>query len=338
MVRYTRRSVLAGAAGLATASLAGCLDDATAGTSAPADVTSSFAVLTDFATAVGGETLAVDGVVPFGQHGHGWQPSADVQRSIRESGAFVYVGEGFQPWADDVVASLDADGADVAVVEARHDVSLLPAPSGHEGHEEHGTEKHEDHNGETSTEGGHDGHDHGSMDPHFWLDPTRAATAVETVGEGLASTYADDAEALRQNATTYADELRALDTEFEEALAGRSREAVLVAGHDAFQYLGERYGFEVHALTGISPDDSPTPRDIERAQQAVEDEGVTHVLAPVFESDRAARRLVEETDAEGVLPITTLAGRTEEWDEKGWRYEDVMREVNLATLREALGA
>jgi zinc transport system substrate-binding protein len=113
---------------------------------------------------------------------------------------------------------------------------------------------------------------------------------------------------------------------------------VLVAGHNAFQYLGERYGFEVHALTGISPDDSPTPRDIERAQAVVEDEGVSHVLAPVFESDRAARRLAEETSVEGVLPITALAGRTEEWDEQGWRYEDVMREVNLATLREALGA
>jgi len=91
-------------------------------------------------------------------------------------------------------------------------------------------------------------------------------------------------------------------------------------------------------LTGISPDDSPTPRDIERAQAVIEEEGVSHVLAPVFESDRAARRLAEETSVEGVLPITALASRTEEWDEQGWRYEDVMREGNLATLREALGA
>ncbi|MWG33092.1 metal ABC transporter substrate-binding protein [Halomarina oriensis] len=370
MVHYTRRSVLAATAGLATASLAGCLDGATAGRSGDADTMASFAVLADLSAAVGGETLAVEGVVPFGQHGHGWQPSAAVQRSIRDASAFVYAGTGFQPWADDVVTSLDADGADVHVVDARRDVDLLPTPSGedegdHEGtttddhHEAHegestetahegdhdGTEPHEtthheeDHDGETGHDGeDHAGHDHGAMDPHFWLDPTRTVTAVETVTEGLTTAFPDDEATLRENASAYVEELRALDAEFEETLAGRSRETVLVAGHDAFQYLGERYGFEIHALTGLSPDDSPTPRDVERAQTVVEDEGVTHVLAPVFESDRAARRLAEETAVEGVLPITALAGRTEEWADQGWRYEDVMREVNLATLREALGA
>jgi len=111
-----------------------------------------------------------------------------------------------------------------------------------------------------------------------------------------------------------------------------------VAGHNSFQYMGHRYGFEVHALTGLSPDESPSQQDIGEAQAVVDEHGIDHVLAPVFESDRAAELLVEDTDASEVLPITPLPGRTEAWADQGWGYVEVQENVNLPTLRTALGA
>ncbi|WP_224268276.1 metal ABC transporter substrate-binding protein [Haloprofundus salinisoli] len=350
MSLHSRREILGTSAGLLTAALAGCTDTNGSGESGGASgsgeptAQASFFVLSDFASNVAGDAATVESLVPFGQHGHGWEPGPDLQRTVLESDAFVYMGEGFQPWADDVVTNLEDADSDVAVIEARHGVDLLGAPGdgdGHDHEEEHHNETSDDHEEErrNESEAGDDrGHDHSDADPHFWLDPTRAATAVETIRDGFAEFDSTNADAYAENADAYHETLEELDATFEEELSGRQREDVLVAGHNALQYFGDRYDVHVHALTGLSPDDQPSAQDIRRAQELVDEHGIAHVLAPVFESDRAARQLVEETDADGVLPITAIPGVTEEWNKNGWGYVDVMREVNLDSLKTALGA
>ncbi|WP_224334316.1 metal ABC transporter substrate-binding protein [Haloprofundus halobius] len=373
MSLHNRREILGMSAGLLTAALAGCTGtnagEGSGGANGDGEPTvqASFFVLSDFAEHVAGDAAAVENLVPFGQHGHGWEPGPDLQRAVIQSDAFVYMGEGFQPWADKVVTNIEDADSDVAVVEARHGVDLLGPPEdeaehGHdeethnnETHDEHSNGTHDEHEGEhddthenethdDEESGDHeestgdDDHDHGDADPHFWLDPTRAATAVETIRDGFADFDSSNADTYAENADSYLDDLDDLDATFEEELSNREREDVLVAGHNALQYLGDRYDFHVHALTGLSPDDQPSAQDTRRAQELIEEYGITHVLAPVFESDRAARQLVEETDAEEALPVTSIPGVTEEWHENGWGYVDVMREVNLGSLKTALGA
>jgi zinc transport system substrate-binding protein len=58
----------------------------------------------------------------------------------------------------------------------------------------------------------------------------------------------------------------------------------------------------------------------------------------VLESDRAATTLAQQTDAKGVLPITAIAGMTQEWQKKNWGYIDLMKNINLPSLKQALGA
>ncbi|MFC6991674.1 metal ABC transporter substrate-binding protein [Haladaptatus sp. GCM10025707] len=310
--------------GALAVSLAGCLGDSS-GEAGQSTATASFFVLSDFAEQIVGDGLTIENLVPVGQHGHGWEPGPNVQRSVLQSLAFLYVGHGFQPWADNIVSNLAADAPEVVVVEAWEDIDLLAATGHDQGEEDGGHKEDED-------------HDETGVDPHFWLNPQRAAQAVETIAAGLGAADADRAQQYRDGAAAYTEVLSDLDTEFENALSTRTREAVLVAGHDAFQYLATRYGFEVHALSSLSPDDEPTPQDVRHAQEIIEEHDIEYVLAPVFESDRAARQLVEETDATGLLPITSIPSISEEWRDKGWSYEDIMREVNLASLTEALGA
>ncbi len=224
--------------------------------------------MTEFARRVAGDAASVSGLVPLGQHGHGWQPSATIGRDVRAADAFVYVGEGFQPWADRLVTTLREEGSATTTIAAREGVDLLPPPE--------------------------DGHD-GGEDPETIHDGEHEEDGHEGEGE-------HDGD-----------------------------------GHDAFQYLGQRYGVEIHALSGISPDANPSPADVRRAQELVGHEGITHVLAPAFESDRAARQLVEDTAAEAVLPVTSFAGLKREWVDNGWGYREVMERVNLDSLVTALG-
>ncbi|MDZ7689297.1 MAG: metal ABC transporter substrate-binding protein [Halobacteriales archaeon] len=360
---YTRRSVLTTLSGAGAAGLTGCLSGNSAtDDGAGFDAAVSFPVIYDFTANVVPESAEAENLVPVGQHGHGWEPSPDVQRSVASADAFVYVFEGFQPWADDMVANLRNDNPDVAVVEAGADVELLEVgESVHEhgdgeGHEEDG-HAHEDHNGtegdhgddeghEEDHEGGHEEsegdegeeHDHedGNANPHFWLDPLRAKTTVDSVADGLAEAHGTDG--YTENAEAYKSRLDELHEDFESSLSSASKDTVLVAGHDAFAYLGARYGFRVETLTGVSPDQQPSPQDIRRAQDLIDEEGIEYVLAPVFESDRAARSLVNDTTATEVLPITAFAGFSQDWLDDGWGYVEVMRNVNLSSLEKALEA
>jgi zinc transport system substrate-binding protein len=497
MAQYTRRQLIATGLGtVTTGSLAGCTSGGGGATAADGDgpiVQSSFFVFGDFASQVAGDTASAETLVPIGQHGHGWEPGPRIQGTILESDLFVYGMEGFQPWADDLVASLRDDEADVDIVAAGAGIDLIEGGHDHEaekhqegshedeaahGHsderpwewagvyhleagsytytfgegpdpkmqlaivateagDDHGighveqtattlygtqdthttvedggtltptsetlyhlrfadtgettftldieTEGHyvlfgqhvpaefdatltdgsgsaiepevtesvggHDHEGESDHEGethegeseqddqeGH-GHTHSSgNDPHFWLDPMRAKQAVSTIRSGFVDVDSENASAYAENAETYRTRLDELDESFQSALESASNDIVFVAGHNAFQYLGQRYGFEVETLTGLSPDDRPTPKDIERAQTIISEHDLQYVCADPLESQKAARQLVAETDATDVLPLTPIPGQTQEWADEGWGYVDVMEQVTLETLKKALDA
>ncbi|SFR35736.1 metal ABC transporter solute-binding protein, Zn/Mn family [Halogeometricum limi] len=339
----TRRDVLFGTAAAVAGSVAGCLGTPTGSTASGNDdgaVQASFFVMYDFASHVAPDT-DVQSLVPFGQHGHGWEPGPDVQRDVFDSEAFVYVGDGFQPWADKIVQNVRADGADVTVVEAWHDIDLLSATESHEN--DHGGDDDDDHATEDSHEQTADddheeSHGHESKDPHFWLDLSRAKQSVETIASGLAEADPENERAYAENASAFAERLTSLDDTYAERLSGRTRDTVLVAGHNSFRYLGRRYDFDIEALTGLAPDAEPTPKDIERAQSVVDEHDIEYILAPVFESNRAAEQLVRETDATEALPLTPVPSLTDEWSEEDWGFVDVMENVNLASLATALGA
>jgi len=206
------------------------------------------------------------------------------------------------------------------------------------GHEHEGEDEHEtEHDHEDEGEDDHD-HDHGAMDPHFWLDPQRAAQAVGTLETTFAEMDGENADAYADNAAAYRDQLEELDDEIRSTVDDAPKDTLFVAGHDAFQYLEDRYGLRVESLTDLSPDDQPTPRDIERAQDIIDEHGLAHVCADPLEDQTAAEQLVEETDATGTLPLTAIPGQTSEWADNDWGYIEIMENINLDTLETALNA
>lgn len=341
----TRRRLLAATAGIGGAgALAGCIDgDASAdgdpsGSSRESGPTAqaSFFVFGDITEQVVGDAATAELLVPVGQHGHGWEPGPSVREAIYDAELFVHGMEGFQPWVDTILRDLDADGAGVATVDASSGIDLLEAGGGdgHDDHDEHddGAEGHAD-------EESHDGeHDHGNADPHFWMDPLRVKEAATTVSEALADVDLDHAETYADNAEQFQAELDALHEQFESLVSEAEKETILVAGHDSLRYFGDRYGIRVESLTGISPDDTPTTRDIQAAQSIIDEHDLRYVCADPLESRQAAEQLVAETDVEAVLDLTAMPGLTEAWAADDWGYVDVMENVNLPTLERALDA
>lgn len=355
----TRRRLLKGGAGaIAAASVAGCLDSLGGGAPSvggetdgegEAAATASFFTLADFARHVGGDALTVENAVPMGQHGHGWEPQSDITVEIVERDAFVHLGiEGFQRWADDVASEIEANHDDVALIAAAEGIELSEYEGGRDhddGHEHAGDDDgHDaDHEHEDEDDGHAHGddpnHEHGGYDPHFWMDPVRVQRAVGNVRDGLVGIDDDNAERYEENAESYIAELKQLHGRFEEELADREHDVVVVAGHDSYQYLADRYGFEIHTPQGVSPDDDPSPTEIAETVDLIEREGIEVVLYDYFDGDTLARTIVEEADtATDVAMLSPAESVTDEWESEGLDYVGQMEDINLPSLREALEA
>ncbi|WP_122088406.1 metal ABC transporter substrate-binding protein [Halalkalicoccus subterraneus] len=342
----TRRRLLKGGAGaIASASLAGCTDSLGGGAPSvgtetdgegAATATAAFFTLADFARNVGGDALAVENAVPTGQHGHGWEPQSDVTVEIVEGDAFVHLGiEGFQRWADDVAGEIEANHDDVALIAVTEGVDL--SEYGDQRHEDgHGTDHDENHSHEGSGE--HD-HGNGDYDPHFWMDPVRSQQSVETIRDGLIKADDGNAESYEENAASYVADLEELHERFETELADRDHDTVVVAGHDSYQYLAERYDFGIHTPQGVSPDDEANPNEIADTVELVEREGIEVILYDYFDGDTLAQTIVEEADtATDVAMLSPTESTTGEWESEGLGYVGQMEGINLPSLRDALGA
>lgn len=165
-------------------------------------------------------------------------------------------------------------------------------------------------------------------DPHFWLDPLRMAELGERVADGLANTDPAHAEEYARAADRLEASLRELDAEYAAGLE-RCRDATLVASHEAFGYLADRYGLRQVGVTGLDPGVEPSPARLRRAAEAVRESGARTVFFEAAAGADVARTLAEELGiATGVLhPIEKV--------QDGETYPELMR-ANLEALERGL--
>jgi manganese/zinc/iron transport system substrate-binding protein len=93
----------------------------------------------------------------------------------------------------------------------------------------------------------------GAYDPHLWFDVRLWMETVRVVAEALATHDPEHAAEYEGRAAAYLSELEELDGYVREQAARVPAERrVLITAHDAFNYFGRAYGFEVRGLQGIS--------------------------------------------------------------------------------------
>jgi zinc transport system substrate-binding protein len=279
---------------------AGCGGSASSG--GRTEVVAAFYPLAFAAERVGGDAVSVTNLTPPGAEPHDVELSArDVER-VRAADFVFYLGSGFQPALERAV-----EGASGKAVDVLGGLDLHEG-GGHEGDE---------HAGEAASDA--------SVDPHVWLDPVRYAEVVERIGAALGRPQA--ARAMRN-------ELTQLDAQFRTGLRTCARREI-VTSHAAFGYLAERYGLEQIALTGLSPEAEPSPRELEHVVREVREHGARTVFFETLVSPRLAETVARETGAHTAV-LNPLEGLTEDELERGEDYFSVMR-ANLAALRKALG-
>jgi manganese/zinc/iron transport system substrate-binding protein len=131
-------------------------------------------------------------------------------------------------------------------------------------------------------------------DPHVWFDVELWSIAVEEVRDTLMSADPDNAAAYHANASAYLAELEALNAYVAEQ-AGRvpEQQRVLITAHDAFNYFGRAYGFEVLGLQGISTQSEASTADVQNLASFI----VENEIPAIFVESSVPVRTIEAVQA-----------------------------------------
>jgi zinc transport system substrate-binding protein len=272
----------------------------------PTRVVASFYPLAEFSSAIGGASVSVTNVTPAGVEPHDFEPSPRDVADAHSADLFVYNGAGMDAWAQRLAPSLETKGIVTLDLSQSLGIELLAPPD-----EEEELER----------------------DPHVWLDPILAARQVEIIRDALVSIDPGHAEEYRRNADAYLAQLSALDREYRDGLASCQLRTVITS-HAAFGYLAKRYGFTQLSITGLSPDEEPSPKALSDLADLARKTGVRYVFFEELVNPALAQALSREIGAQ-TLAFNPLEGLTQEQIASGETYISVMRE-NLAALRTAL--
>jgi manganese/zinc/iron transport system substrate-binding protein len=252
--------------------LAGVLLAATAPACAPAaergeglHVVATIGMIADVVAGIGGEHVTVQALMGPGVDPHLYKASAGDVRRLAGADVIFYNGLHLEAAMADVLAEMGRRGRTVAVAESVPQSRRLSPPEFA-----------------------------GAYDPHVWFDVSLWLHAVDTITTTLVDVDPANAAAYRRNAAAYRSELEALHAWIAERVATLPAERrVLVTAHDAFNYFGRAYGFEVRGLQGINTAAEAGTADVQQLAAFIAERRIP----AIFVETSVPRRTIEAVQA-----------------------------------------
>jgi manganese/zinc/iron transport system substrate-binding protein len=235
------------------------------------DVVATTGMIADAVRQVGGERVNVDALMGPGVDPHLYrQTRTDIVRMTRAD-VVVWHGLYLEAQLEEFFAGLTKRKKVVALAERLDKARLLE-------HEEY----------------------KGRFDPHVWMDPKLWRDVVIAAREALSDLDPAGKPVFEANAARHLAEIHRLTAYSERVLASVPPAArVLVTAHDAFNYFGRAYGFEVLGIQGISTESEAGLKQIEALVTTLVDRKVKAVFVESSVADRNVKALIEGAAARG---------------------------------------
>lgn len=238
-------------------------------------VLTTFTVLADIVSQIGGDRVQVRSITPVGAEIHEYDPTPGDIRAATEADLVITNGMGLEAWFDQFI-----DHAEAPSTTATADVDPLPVTR-LSGHPAAGEDL--------------------PTNPHAWLSPERGRQYVDAVERALtelspadADVFAEHADAYRERLTEIAEDARTRLAAVEEA-TGSPAQVVTCEG--AFSYLAEDLGLEEHYLWPINADTEGTPQQVEAQIEHVRSHEVPTIFCETTVNDDAQRQVAEASGA-----------------------------------------
>ena len=272
MMPFTRRAFAALAAAVVLVVASGVQGtQAQASGDGPLAVVATTGMIADAAARVGGDMVEVRALMGPGVDPHAYRQTRSDIVAMTRADLVLWHGLYLEAQLEDFMQDLARSRAVVAVAEAVPQDLLLA---------------HDDYPDK--------------YDPHVWITPTLWTHVIGAVRDALIDVHPDGADTFSANATAYLAEIDRLGTYQAGVLSTVPTEArVLLTAHDAFNYFGAAYGFEVLGIQGISTESEAGLNRIGELVDMLVDRGIGAVFVESSVSDRNVRALVEGAAARG---------------------------------------
>jgi ABC-type Zn uptake system ZnuABC Zn-binding protein ZnuA len=176
-------------------------------------------------------------------------------------------------------------------------------------HDDHGHDDHDDHDDHSDEEDDHDDHsddeddhdDHSDeeieFDPHSWLDPLAFKAQVDVVKDVLIANFPDHEATFVENAEAFKTELDFLHIGYQSAFGEGANCAgnTVVANHNAYSYLAQRYDIQFTTVHGLDPEGEPTAEDIAEVIEQIEEDSLTVLFVEEYTDQSSVAGIVEQT-------------------------------------------
>jgi manganese/zinc/iron transport system substrate-binding protein len=265
-MNLTKRTLLA-----ATAAFALVMSATDAWAQERLDVVATTGMIGDAARQIGGDLVDVRALMGPGVDPHAYRQTRSDIVAMANADLVLWHGLFLEAQMEDFMRGLEEGGTVVAVAESLPRDLLI------------GNEDYAD-----------------KFDPHVWMNPNLWSLVVLNVRDALIKVHPESENIFRANADTHLIELQQLAQYSTQVLSSVPAESrVLISAHDAFNYFGDAYGFEVMGIQGISTDSEAGLQRIAEMVDTLVDRKIGAVFVESSVSDRNVRALIEGAAAAG---------------------------------------
>lgn len=213
-------------------------------------VVTTTSMLTDLVRSIGGDRIEVQGLMGPGVDPHLYKATASDVSRLQKAKLIVYQGLYLEGQMSELLGRLSKNRKVVNVGESIPTEKLLH-PDGAEHH----------------------------PDPHIWGDAELWSLCVAPVEKALSELIPDGAADFKVRADKHRADLAKLHAWAKErAQLVPQGQRILVTSHDAFNYLGRAYGFQVVGVQGISTVSEAGLADIVKVTDFIKSKGVKAVF------------------------------------------------------------
>lgn len=237
------------------------------------DVVTTSTMITDWTAQVGGDAIALTGILEAGNDPHIYEPVPADSIAFEEADLILYNGYNLEPSLIRMINSAGVNARRVAVAEV-----VEPLDMDYEGQQ--------------------------VPDPHVWGHVENVVPMVELIRDELIELSPDHAQQFTSNAEELIADLERLDQWITDQIATIPPEQrQLVTTHDAFQYYATAYNLEVAGtLIGISTEEQPSAQTVQQLSDSIQGLGIPTIFAETTINPRLITTVAEEA---GVQLSTT---------------------------------
>lgn len=135
-------------------------------------------------------------------------------------------------------------------------------------------------------------------DPHVWFDPQLWSTVVEAVEQALIETDPENTAAYQKGAEAYQAKVKALSDWAKARIETVPEDKrVLVTSHDAYNYFGRAFGFQVVGVQGVSTATEAGLADITNTSDFIKERGIPAIFVESSVSPSTIKRISRDSGA-----------------------------------------